>query len=110
MIVRWRRSSYGLKTRYGCSGESSDIEACWRAIFCRRAALQEIPLAARTESLVVQGSNILLVVRGLVEVCRGRRDAAGTVAKFVVVPSLIDALHSISAVCFVDFIISTFQS
>ena len=25
VIVRWRRCSYGLKTRYGCSGEPSDM-------------------------------------------------------------------------------------
>ena len=33
---------------------------------------------------MVQGENLLLAARGLVEVCRGRRDAAGTITKFVV--------------------------
>ena len=46
------------------------------------------------EALVVQGRNLFLVVRGLVEVCRGRQDAASAIAKFVVVLGLGNAICS----------------
>ena len=55
----------------------------------RRAIVVELlgkELLLRAEALVVQGGNLLLVVGGFVEVCRGRRrDAVGAIAKFVVV-------------------------
>ena len=55
----------------------------------RRAIVVELlgeEFLLHAEALVVQGGNLLFVVRGLVEVCRGlRRDAVGAIAKFVVV-------------------------